>query len=95
MDKKLVGQSHLQVNGQQLSGPMDTSDKRCPSAVHTGTSATIIFINDTDEGAECTLGKSAGDTKLSHPADTSEGQGATHSDLDNPEKWAHVKLRRI
>lgn len=50
MDKKLVGWSHLQGTGQQLRVLMATSDKWCPSRVHTGTSVTILFINDMDEG---------------------------------------------
>lgn len=54
--------SHLQASGQGLSVPMDTSDKWCPSGAHTGTSVTITFVNDMDEGVECTLSKSAGDT---------------------------------
>lgn len=62
MGKKLVAWSHLQASGQELSIPMDTSDKWCPSGAHTGTSVTITFVNDTDEGVECTLSKSAGDT---------------------------------
>lgn len=52
MDKKLVGWSHLKASGQQLSVPMDTSDRWCHSGVHTGTSVTVIFINDMDEGVE-------------------------------------------
>lgn len=91
MDKKLVGWSHLQGNGQQLRVLMDTSDKWCPSGVHTGTRVTIIFINDMDE---CTLSK-ADDTKLSGAADTPEGQDASQRDLDKFEKWAHVKLMRL
>lgn len=95
MDKKFVAWSHLQASGQQLSIPVDTRDKWCPSGVQMGTSVTITFVNDTDEGVECTLSKSARDTKLSSPLDTPKGQDATQSDLDKPEKWAHVNLMRL
>lgn len=81
MGKKLVGWSHLQASGQQLSVPMYTSDRWCLSGVHTGTSVTVIFINDIDEGVECILSKSAGDTKLSSPFNTPEGQDATWTSL--------------
>lgn len=86
MGSKLAGWSHVQASGQQISILMDTSDKRCPSGAHTGTSVTIIFINDMDEGVQCILSKSADDTKLSDPAGTPEGQDATQRDLDKPEK---------
>lgn len=95
MGKELVAQSHLQASGQGLSVPMDTSDKWCPSGAHTGTSITMTFVNDMDEGVVCTLGKFAGDTQLSSLLDTPGGQDATQSDLDKPEKWAHVKLMRL
>lgn len=90
MEKKLVGWSHLQASGQQLSIPMDTSDRWCPLGAHTGTSVTVIFINDMHEGEECILSKSAGDTKLSSPLDTPEEQGAGQA-----EKWAQDKLMRL
>lgn len=39
-----------------------------------------VFVNDKDEGRECTLSRFAGDTKLS-------GAGCTLRDLDRPKWW--------
>ena len=85
MDKELAGWSCPKGSMPKWKAEMGG----VPQESTPGQNLLNIFLSNTDSGIECTLSKSADDTKLSGGVDTAEGWDGVQRDLDKLERWTH------